>query len=187
MQPSWELLGLFSAGSAALGAIATAGIINAFNRRKGRDSEPSAKRQKLSPPSPVKVQQAEAAAAATAEQEEEQLNRELSLSQAADAANQQEQDAPGTPEAEVSGAGHIPQNDSVVDLQKLQELEQRVRPAHLLKNCGGGCGCACMKLLIYAVAQCCLLGVCWLCCKLIYRPCSDAWAVHIMHHAAELQ
>jgi hypothetical protein len=138
MQPSWELLGLFSAGSAALGAIATAGIINAFNRRKGRDSEPSAKRRKLSPPSPVKVQ-AEAAAAATADQEEEQLDRELSLSQAAaadanadaDAANQQEQDAPGTPEAEVSGAGHMPQNDSVVDLQKLQELEQRVRPAPL--------------------------------------------------------
>ena len=137
MQPSWELLGLFSAGSAALGAIATAGILNAFGRRKGRDSEPSAKRQKLSPPSPVKTQQQAEAATAQLADDDAVLDRELSLSHAAvteaataaAATQQQEQDAPGTPDAEASGAGHMPQNDSVVDLQKLQELEQRVRQA----------------------------------------------------------
>lgn len=134
MQPSWELLGLVSAGSAALGAIATAGIINAFSRRRCRDSEPSAKRQKLSPPSPVRVPAeqapADAAAAEGAPDRELSFAAEAGAAEAADAANQrQDEDAPGTPEAEASAQGHLPQPDSVVDLQKLQELEQRVRPA----------------------------------------------------------
>jgi hypothetical protein len=136
MQPSWELLGLFSAGSAALGAIATAGIINAFNRRRSRDSEPLAKRQKLSPPSPIKAEQA-APAAAAIEGQAEQLaadtggaDRQHSLT-AGGPAEQHDEDAPGTPEAEVSAQGHMPQNDSVVDLQKLQELEQRVSFLHV--------------------------------------------------------
>jgi hypothetical protein len=133
MQPSWELLGLFSAGSAALGAIATAGIINAFSRKKSRDSEPSAKRQKLSPPSPLRIPAEQTPADAAAEAQGEAPDRELSFAaEAAEAeaaaANQQRQDedAPGTPEAEASAQGHMPQTDSVVDLQKLQELEQRV-------------------------------------------------------------
>jgi hypothetical protein len=133
MQPSWELLGLFSAGSAALGAIATAGIINALNRRRLRDSEPLAKRQKLSPPSPIKGQQAAPATAAAATNgQAEQVapdadgaDRQPSLT-ARGPAEQHDEDAPGTPEADVSAQGHMPQNDSVVDLQKLQELEQRV-------------------------------------------------------------
>jgi hypothetical protein len=144
MQPSWELLGLFSAGSAALGAIATAGIINAINRRKSRDSEPSAKRQKLSPPSPARPEQQ----AATAAQQElaggvpadREPSFQADLAAAAETApeaaavEQHDEDAAGTPEAEVSGAGHIPQTDSVVDLQKLQELEQRVGVADQYQN-----------------------------------------------------
>jgi hypothetical protein len=148
MQPTWELLGLFSAGSAALGAIATAGLINALNRRRSRDAEPEAKRQKMYVPSPVKspdspLAAGTAAAAAgtaagldagdTGQQAHAMLNQELSFHQPAEVPEQQQQqqqpdeDAPGTPDAEASGAGPMPQNDSVVDLQKLQELEQRVR------------------------------------------------------------
>jgi len=136
MQPSWELLGLFSAGSAALGAIATAGILNAFNRRKprARDTEPNAKRQKLSPPSPAKLEQTAAPAAGESEQQDVELpDRQLSFQAAEPTADQPDEDAPGTPEAEVSG-NHMPQNDSVVDLQKLQELEQRVRSASCLRT-----------------------------------------------------
>lgn len=135
MQPSWELLGLFSAGSAALGAIATAGILNAFNRRKPRDTEPNAKRQKLSPPSPAKLEQTAAPAAGESEQQDVELpDRQLSFQAATPTADQPDEDAPGTPEAEVSGGNHMPQNDSVVDLQKLQELEQRVRRASCLQD-----------------------------------------------------
>lgn len=127
-EPTWATVGLFSAGSVAIGAFATASIITALNRRNARTIEPQAKRQKLTPPSPEKPQSAEPAiqdAAADVDQIAAPAQpREVEVPEPTPAAAEPADDAPETPDAEAHAVAY---SDSVVDLQKLQELEQRVR------------------------------------------------------------
>lgn len=148
-EPTWATVGLFSAGSVALGALATASILNALSWGRAR-SQPQAKRQKLAPPSPntptmddhYKAASAELLAAETqpALADANQLPDADDQKQIADA------DCLGTPDAEDSipaATACLPNPDSMVDLQKLQELEQRVRsPAHII------CSCACYKVAV---------------------------------------
>jgi hypothetical protein len=123
-EPTWATVWSFSAGSVALGAIATASILNALNRRGNRSPDtPTAKRQKLAPPSPEKpAEQDKQAADAAPEQQQDQEPPPASAVAAEGA-----EDAPATPDAEAGAEPHgMPHTDSMVDLQKLQELEQRV-------------------------------------------------------------
>lgn len=123
-EPTWATVGLFSAGSVALGAIATASIINALNRRSSRSVEPQAKRQKLAPPSPEKSPPPELAVQdAAVDADQDAAAAELQAEEPPAPAAEPSDEAPGTPEAEPHS---VPHSDSVVDLQKLQELEQRV-------------------------------------------------------------
>lgn len=151
-EPTWATVWSFSAGSVALGAIATASIINALSRRGNRSSDtPRAKRQKLAPPSPEKPeQQAKAAAAADDDAPEQQQDQQLPVAAPA-AAEAAADDAPVTPDAEASGEPHgMPHTDSMVDLQKLQELEQRVRHSHTL-SCSL---CACSHAVFFVCLSC---------------------------------
>jgi hypothetical protein len=135
-EPTWATVWSFSAGSVALGAIATASILNALNRRGNRSPDtPRAKRRKLAPPSPEKPAELDKQAAdAGTEQQQDQ-----ELPPASPAAAEGAEDAPVTPDAEAGAELHgMPHNDSMgsmVDLQKLQELEQRV-------SCHSKCACS---------------------------------------------
>lgn len=129
-EPTWATVGLFSGASVALGAIATASIFSALNRRGTRSSEPTAKRQKLSPPSPGKpANQPDLQDEPPVQQqqlpEDEGQQQDAGPAVAAEAVAAA--DAPSTPDADTSEPHGLPHPDSVVDLQKLQELEQRVR------------------------------------------------------------
>eukprot|EP00878_Enallax_costatus_P006033 GHUV01006329.1.p1 GENE.GHUV01006329.1~~GHUV01006329.1.p1 ORF type:complete len:413 (+),score=127.10 GHUV01006329.1:2162-3400(+) len=136
-EPTWATVGLFSAGSVAIGAIATASIITALNRRNARAQEPQAKRQKLTPPSPEKPEPEEPvvhdAAAEVDQAVAADLPQAVEVPKPAPTAAEAAEDAPGTPDAEPHAVAH---SDSVVDLQKLQELEQRVADLNALAELG---------------------------------------------------
>lgn len=123
-EPTWATVWSFSAGSVAVGAIATVSILNALSWLGNRSPDtPMAKRQKLAPPSPEKPAEQDKHAADDAQDQQQ----DQGLPPASPAAAETADDALATPDAEAAVEPHgMPQSDSIVDLQKLQELEQRV-------------------------------------------------------------
>eukprot|EP00775_Hariotina_reticulata_P009811 gene9811-9969_t len=140
-EPTWATVGLFSAGSVALGAIATASILNAWNRGRAH-SEPQAKRQKLSLSLPHTSSVTDHYKAPADEVPATDTTPAADASQLQDADDQKQivvADCPATPDAGGSSptaTAHLPNPDSMVDLQKLQELEQRVADLNALAELG---------------------------------------------------
>ncbi|KAF6263448.1 hypothetical protein COO60DRAFT_411169 [Scenedesmus sp. NREL 46B-D3] len=133
-EPTWATVWSFSAGSVALGAIATVSILNALTRRGRSPETPRAKRQKLAPPEQSAEQHKQAAHVALVAPEQQQ---DQELPPAVTATAEAAADAPATPDAEASAEPHgMPHTDSLVDLQKLQELEQRVADLNALAELG---------------------------------------------------
>jgi hypothetical protein len=120
MHPTWGTVALLSAGSAAISAAITHGVMRVF---RGRSSRPAAKRQRVG---------------SASDMQHIEQHRDSACPSPADAAEQQQQEQQGGSDTAVdtpSPTTPVRQQDNPdaegprspgVDVQKLQELEQRV-------------------------------------------------------------